>query len=154
MVLVEGKQYYTSKEVCELIGYSRSTLMDRVRDGKIKQEIHNGIAIFNKIEIDALKNSQDFLLYGDETEVLVTVKELAGWMGKSPDTIYTWLRHGRIKATRVGRFVFFTKDDIKKILDQMRRKINDRPQVVREQFELDNSRSSHLEDRKLTANNE
>ena len=153
MVLVKGEQYYTSKEVCELIGYSRSTLMDRVRDGKIKQVIHNGTAIFNKEEIDALKNSQDYLLYGDVTEVLVTVKELAGWMGKSTDTIYTWLRHGKIKATRVGRFVFFTKDDINRILVQMRRKISERPQVVKEQFEFNNSRSSHLDDRKMTANN-
>ena len=137
MVLVEGTEYYTSKEVCELIGYSRSTLMDRVRDGKIKQIIHNGIAIFKKDEIDALKNSQDYFLYGDATEVLVTVKELAGWMGKSPDTIYTWLKQGRIKGTRVGRFVFFTKADIK-----------ERPQAVREQFQLDNDSISSLLDSK------
>lgn len=148
MVLVEGTEYYTSKEVCELIGYSRSTLMDRVRDGKIKQVIHNGTAIFNKDEIDALKNSQDYFLYGDATEVLVTVKELAGWMGKSPDTIYTWLKQGRIKGTRVGRFVFFTKADIKEILKQMRQKINERPQAVREQFQLDNDSISSLLDSK------
>ena len=122
--------------------------MDRVRDGKIKQIIHNGIAIFKKDEIDALKNSQDYFLYGDATEVLVTVKELAGWMGKSPDTIYTWLKQGRIKGTRVGRFVFFTKADIKEILDQMRQKINERPQAVREQFQLDNDSISSLLDSK------
>lgn len=149
MILVEGIQYYTSKEVCELIGYSRSTLMDRVRDGKIKQSIHNGIAIYNKEEIDSLRGSHDYILYGgNETEVLVTVKELASWMGKSPDTIYTWLKQGKIKGTRVGRFVFFTKDNIKMILNQMRQKINERPKTVREQFELDgNSISSHLDNK-------
>ena len=69
-------------------------------------------------------------------------------MGKSPDTIYTWLKQGRIKGTRVGRFVFFTKADIKEILDQMRQKINERPQAVREQFQLDNDSISSLLDSK------
>ena len=141
MIQIEERQYYTSKEVCELIGYSRSTLMDRVREGKINQTLHNGLAIYRKEEIDALKQSHDYVLYGNETEVMITVKELAGWMGKSPDTIYKWLRQGRIKATKVGRFVFFTKADIELILSQMRKKIGERPQTVRKQFEINPTKS-------------
>ncbi|MDO5035927.1 MAG: helix-turn-helix domain-containing protein [Porphyromonas sp.] len=134
MVDYQGEVYYTSEEVCDLIGYTRSTLMKRVQAGKVKQIIVKRTALFKKEEIDMLCETEDHMLYSKRRVVRWTPKELSELLGVSISTIYRWVREEKVEVERVGRFLIFTEENLEKIISELEKKCQQRGEYVNEKF--------------------
>lgn len=54
---------------------------------------------------------------GFKEDRLYTVRDLAEKMGVTEHTVRRWVREGKTTAIRVGKKLMFTKEDIKKLLE-------------------------------------
>jgi putative resolvase len=48
---------------------------------------------------------------------LYNIGEVAQYLGMSKDTIMTWIRSGRLKASRIGRFWRIRARDLERFID-------------------------------------
>lgn len=134
MITIEGVEYYTSAEVCTMIGYTRSTLMRRVKEGVLGQTKVNGRALFKKSDIDPLLHSDDFVLYGRPSIILWSVKELSDLLGMSEGTIYSKCRSGELPHMRIGRFTFFDEKCLEPIIEELENECQRRGDYVNKEF--------------------
>lgn len=56
-----------------------------------------------------------------EMNTLLTVDELAEYLGLKKQTIYNWLHQGKISGIKIGKVWRFEKDEIDKWLKNCRR---------------------------------
>ncbi len=49
-------------------------------------------------------------------EELLTVKEVAEWLRLTPRTIYSWVKHGRLKVYHIGKQLRFRREEINTFL--------------------------------------
>ena len=54
---------------------------------------------------------------GFKEDRLYTVRDLAEKMGVTEHTVRRWVKEGKITTIRVGKKLMFTKEDIKKLLE-------------------------------------
>ena len=59
---------------------------------------------------------------GPNQRLLLSVKEASDWLGIPAFTLYSWALSRRIPHYKIGRRVLFSKDDLKRWVDEHHRK--------------------------------
>lgn len=60
------------------------------------------------------------VLTGGKERFLIPVKEAAAWLGISSFTLYSWAQSHRIPHYKIGKRVMFSKEDLKRWVDDHR----------------------------------
>ena len=58
-----------------------------------------------------------------DERLLLSVKESSQWLGIPAFTLYSWAQGRRIPHYKIGKRVMFSKDDLKRWLEQHRRNV-------------------------------
>ncbi|TFH94476.1 helix-turn-helix domain-containing protein [Porphyromonas levii] len=132
----EGEKLYTAQEVCEIVGYKRSTLQARVRAGILPQLKIKNRSYYREEDVLRLRNSDDGDIYCDEKRQVAawTKKEMASILGISITTLERWENCEKIRAVRKGGFVFYTRETIQPLLSRMKEKCQERGKLVNDEF--------------------
>lgn len=132
----EGKKLYTAQEVCEIVGYKRSTLQARVRSGILPQLKIKNRSYYREEDVIRLRNSDDGDIYCEEKRQAPawTRKEIANILGISITTLERWEKREKIRGIRRGGFVFYTLESIQPLLCKMQKECQKRGKLVNDKF--------------------
>lgn len=122
--------YVTRKELAEAIGVNEHTIWEWVRDGKLSAERAGNVLLFDQEAMQqalALKESsvrerRTYRPISGEEADLLTVAEVAQYLGKSERTVWRWVDSRLLPLYRRGRLqIFLHRRDVERIKTNLAR---------------------------------
>jgi excisionase family DNA binding protein len=108
MLTMQAKKFYTVEEVSETLGIHPHTVRSYIKQGVLK----------------GVKKAGTFLILGTEVERFLkiknewlTMKELQNKLGISRVMVWHYIKKGKLKPTKLGRFLYFNPEEVEKLLE-------------------------------------
>jgi len=100
------QELYTMSEALKLLGINYTNLRRHIREGRIKYLRKGNLLLIPAEEINRLLRIKKSWL---------TAKEVMNTLNISKQTLYTWIKKGKLHPIRVGRKSYFSPKEVEAI---------------------------------------